>query len=726
MKLLRYVLLFLITLSTISTPQKKKFTVEEIFTNRSLYGRSLSQVKWFDGGEKFSFIKMDTESKSMALFEHDVMSGTETKIVSGSELKFEETDKPFMISNYEWLPDNKHILFTGVLPARKIKSGGAFYLYNRETKEFSILADSEEEQININFSPDGKKAAFVRGNNIFAIDVETKVEMQLTFDGSDVILNGHFDWVYEEEFHIINAIEWSPDNKRIAFWRLDQSNVPEIKIAKWDSLYLNELTMRYPKAGATNSLVKIGVADIQTKKVNWMDIGKETDIYIPRIKFTNNPEVLSIQRLNRLQNTLDLLFADVKTGKSTTMLTDTDPCWLDISDDLYFLKKKEEFVWTSERDGYKHIYIYDKSGKLVRQLTSGKWEIDAVTGVDEENDLVYFTSNKAGVQYLNFYSVSLSGGEVNKISKLDGHHTITLSPDKKYFIDRYSTASSLTATTIYNTTGEIVRELIPSDMTMFGDYELSPAEFISFNTSDGIKLNASIIKPFDFDESKKYPVLIYNYSGPGSQSVTDRWSGPTGLWHQMLAQHGYIIVVVDVRGTGGRGKEFKNLMYKKLGHWEVNDHVEAVNYLSTLTYVDPERIGIWGWSYGGYVSALALMKAADVFKAAISVAPVIHWKFYDSIYTERFMSLPHLNPEGYENSAVLNYTDKLKGKLLLVHGTSDDNVHFQNAVKLVEKLIAENKQFETMYYPEKDHGISGGMTRVHLFNMMTNFILNNL
>lgn len=725
MKSLRYTLFFILAITTISVPQKKKFTVEEIFTNRNFYGSSFSQVKWFDGGKKFSFTKFDAATKSIALFEHDLKTGTENKIVSGSELKLEETNKPFMISNYEWLPDNKNILFTGVLPARKIKSGGAFYLYNKETKEFSVLADSEEEQININFSPDGKKAAFVRGNNIFLIDLKTKVETQLTFDGSEVILNGHFDWVYEEEFHIINGIEWSPDSKRIAFWRLDQSNVPEIKIAKWDSLYLNELSMRYPKAGANNSLVKIGVADVQTKKVKWMDIGEETDIYIPRIKFTNNPEVLSIQRLNRLQNKLDLLFADVKTGKSKIVLTDTDPCWIDISDDLYFFQNEDKFIWTSEKDGYKHIYLYNNSGTLVRQLTTGKWEVDAVTGIDEENKTVYFTSNAAGIQYLNFHSVSLSGG-IKKLSKENGYNTIMLSPDNKYFIERYSTANSLTSTRVYTTDGEIVRELITSDMTVFDQYELSPVEYFSFNTSDGVELNGSIIKPAEFDESKEYPVLIYNYSGPGSQSVLDRWSGPNGLWHQMLAQHGYIIVAVDTRGTGGRGKDFKNLMYKNLGHWEVNDHVEAVNYLSTLPYVDPERIGIWGWSYGGYVSALALMKAADVFKAAISVAPVIHWKFYDSIYTERFMSLPHLNPEGYENSAVLNYTDKLKGKLLLVHGTADDNVHFQNSVKLVEKLIAENKQFETMYYPEKDHGIYGGMTRVHLFNMMTNFLLNNL
>lgn len=725
MKSLRYTLFFILAITTISVPQKKKFTVEEIFTNRNFYGSSLSQVKWFDGGKKFSFTKFDAATKSIALFEHDLKTGTENKIVSGSELKLEETNKPFMISNYEWLPDNKNILFTGVLPARKIKSGGAFYLYNKETKEFSVLADSEEEQININFSPDGKKAAFVRGNNIFLIDLKTKVETQLTFDGSEVILNGHFDWVYEEEFHIINGIEWSPDSKRIAFWRLDQSNVPEIKIAKWDSLYLNELSMRYPKAGANNSLVKIGVADVQTKKVKWMDIGEETDIYIPRIKFTNNPEVLSIQRLNRLQNKLDLLFADVKTGKSKIVLTDTDPCWIDISDDLYFFQNEDKFIWTSEKDGYKHIYLYNNSGTLVRQLTTGKWEVDAVTGIDEENKTVYFTSNAAGIQYLNFHSVSLSGG-IKKLSKENGYNAIMLSPDNKYFIERYSTANSLTSTRVYTTGGEIVRELITSDMTVFDQYELSPVEYFSFNTSDGVELNGSIIKPAEFDESKEYPVLIYNYSGPGSQSVLDRWSGPNGLWHQMLAQHGYIIVAVDTRGTGGRGKDFKNLMYKNLGHWEVNDHVEAVNYLSTLPYVDPERIGIWGWSYGGYVSALALMKAADVFKAAISVAPVIHWKFYDSIYTERFMSLPHLNPEGYENSAVLNYTDKLKGKLLLVHGTADDNVHFQNSVKLVKKLIAENKQFETMYYPEKDHGIYGGMTRVHLFNMMTNFLLNNL
>lgn len=718
------VLLFL--LSSLVSGQKKHFTIDDIFTNRNFSPKSIMGLQWFDSGNSYSFLKMNTETKSMEMWSHNLKTGEEKVIVSASELKLKEDDAPFIIRNYEWSPNGRYILFTGMLPARSLKSGGTFYLFDFIEKKFFLLAESEQEQINAQFSPDGNKLGFVRGNNLFIIDISSQKETQLTFDGNDNILNGHFDWVYEEEFSIIKGFEWSNDSKTIAYWRLDQTEVPDIKIQKWDSLYLNSIDMKYPKAGAKNSDVNIGIVSIETGKNVFADLGDEKDIYVPRIKFTKDGKSLSIQKLNRLQNKLEFLFADLSNGKTKTVFTETDSCWIDINDNLYFLSDAKTFIWQSERDGYNHFYLMDYSGKVINQITKGNWETANIHYVDEKDKLIYYSSNERGAIYTDLYVIKFDGSSKKRLTESAGSHGINFSKSGSYFIDRYSNSSTLPSTFLYDTNGKKVRDLAVSTMDGFKDFDLGTSEFLSFTTSDGVELNGMLIKPSDFDPSKKYPVLVYNYSGPGSQIVKDSWQGANLLWHMMLAQKGYLVFMLDNRGTGGRGSSFKKIVYKNLGYWEVHDQIEGAKYLASLPFVDAERIGIWGWSYGGYMSALTLMKGSDYFKSAVSVAPVTHWKFYDTIYTERYMSLPSLNPEGYEVSAVLSHTDKLKGKLLLVHGTADDNVHFQNAVALVEKLISENRQFETMFYPEKDHGIYGGKTRLHLYNMMTNFILNNL
>jgi len=705
-------------------PQQKELTVELIQTNRDFFGKNLNGVQWFSGGEKFSFLKRDPETKTTAIYEHDIKSGEEKILISGNDLKLNPEDPPFMIQNYEWLPNEKNILFTGTLPARSLKTGGAFYIYEIAKKKFFQLAASEKEQEDVRFSPDGEKLAFVRGNNVFVADIQSQKETQITFDGSETLLNGNFDWVYEEEFSIINGIEWSPDSKRIAFWQLDQSLVPEMQIAKWDSLYLNFLDMRYPKAGTRGSFVKIGIAEIASAKITWVDLGEETDIYIPRIKFTADANLLSVQRLNRLQNKLDFLFADVATGKTKPVFTETDSCWIDINDNLNFLKDKKQFVWTSGKDGFQQIYLFDYNGKQIKQLTKGNFEVDKILGVDEVNKLICFTSNERSTVNTDLYEVNYESSKRKRITEAKGWHSVNLSSNQKYFIDRYSNANLIGSSYLYNISGEKIRDLVVNDMSAFKDYNLSPVEFFRFKTTDGVDLDAAIIKPANFDPSKKYPVLVNNYSGPGSKTVTDVWG--RDLWFQLLAQKGYIVFMLDNRGTGGRGESFKKIVYKNLGYWEINDQIEGAKYLASLPYVDASRIGIWGWSYGAYASALTLMKGADYFKAAVAVAPVTDWKFYDNIYTERYMSTPQLNPKGYEQSSVLTYANKLKGKLLLIHGTADDNVHFENSVALVTKLIAENKPFQTMYYPEKNHGISGGKTRLHLYQLMTEFILGNL
>lgn len=718
-------LLFILSFINI-LPQAKELTVQEIFSNRSFFPRGFGNVKWISDAEKYSYTKFDAESKSQAIYVHEIAKDSESLLLKGSDLIFGGESEPITFTNYEWSPDEKHILFTGALPARALKTGGAFYVYDVEKKIIVHSVESEHEQANISFSPDSKKIAFVRNYNIFVFDLTNGMEKQLTFDGNPLVLNGVFDWVYEEEFSVIKGYDWSPDGKSIAYWQLDQTYVPAIQIAKWDSLYFNFHEMRYPKAGAKNSDVKIGVVNIENSKTTWMDIGEEKDIYVARINFTDNPELLSIQRLNRLQNKLDFILAERNTGKSKIIFSESDSCWVDAHDNLVFLKDQKTFLWTSEKDGFNHIYQYDYNGKELKQLTKGKYEVDAILAADESSGVIFFSSNERGNIYHDLYAIKLDGYGKIRLTIEAGYHSISLSAPAKYFIDRFSTANTPTITNLYSLEGRKVKELSTADSKFIEEYGFSPVQNLSFTTSDGVELFAQMIKPHNFDPNKKYPALIYNYSGPGSKIVADRWGGFNLVWHQLLAQKGCVIFMLDNRGTGGRGKAFKNLIYKNLGKWEANDLIEGAKYLSDLGFVDPSRIGIWGWSYGGYMSALTLMRGHEYFKAAISVAPVTHWKFYDTIYTERYMSLPQLNADGYENTSVISEVKNLRGKLLLVHGTGDDNVHFQNSVSLVDEMIKQNKQFQTMFYPEKDHGIYGGKTREQLYMMMTNFILENL
>ncbi len=717
------VLSFILLLQVIVPAQPKQLTLEDLFSRRELYGRSLSGVQWVPGAEKFTFLKFDPASASYNIFQHDIKTGEESVLVSGSDLKLEEGDEPFRIQNYKWSPDGKYILFTGVLPARTLKSGGTFYLYNAETKKFFIAAESEKEQVNAAFSPDGRKLGFVRGNNIFVTDIESGEETQLTFDGNENILNGLFDWVYEEEFSIIVGWEWAPDSKSIAYWRLDQTNVPEVFIPDYDSLYMQPQKMKYPKPGAPNSLVQIGVVDIASAKTVWMDLGAEKDIYVPRMKFTNDPAVLAIQRLNRLQNKLELLFADTRTGKTKTIITETSDAWVDVVDDLLFPENSKEFIWGSERDGFYHLYLYDMNGNLINQVTKGNWEIKALTGADQ--DKIYFTASERSAIYTDFYSVNYDGSEMKRLSEKPGTHTINMAPDDLHYIDRYNNANSLTAISLNNTAGEKISDLVVPDMSAFKDYNFVPVEFITVTTSDGVGLNACIMKPADLDPSKKYPVIFDIYGGPESQSVVDMWTGFGSLLNQYFVQNGYIIFSLDNRGTTGRGSEFRHIVYKNLGKWEVNDMIEGAKYLISKGYTEPGKIGIWGGSYGGYTAAMTLFNGADYFSAAVDNAGLSDWRFYDNIYTERYMQTPELNPEGYDSSSVLNYAEKLKGKLLIVHGMDDDNVHFQNAVKLAEKLIEMDKQFEVMFYPGQKHGVHGNSAK-HYYKRVIDFFDQSL
>jgi len=716
-------ILFLLSLSSIFLAQKKQFSLQDVVANPKFFGKSLRSVQWFDNGNKFSFIKFDTTSSSIAIFEHDVTSGNEKIVVTGNDLKLEEDSPAFHFRYYSWSPNNKYLLFTTYLMPRYSKPGGDFYIYNIEEKSLQVIHEGQEKQWVPEFSPDSKNIAFVRGNNIFVYNLDSEEETQFTFDGSKTIINGQFDWVYQEEFDVRQGYKWSPDSKNIAFWRLDQSKEPEIKIAEWDSLYFNFLDLRYPKPGAHNAIIKVGVVDINTKKTNWLDLGKDDDIYIPRIEFTNDVNVLSVQRLNRLQNHLELLFYYLDSGKHKTIIDEKSDAWIDIHDDLRFLNKSNQFIWSSERDGFLHLYLFNNDGSIVNQITKGNWEVKKLINVNENLKKVFFTADKRGTIYTDFYSVNFNGSGLTRLTDKAGTYSVNMSDNSNYFISTYHSSNYPSVVDLYESNGDKIKNLLTNDFSAFADYAMPVKEFLTFKTTDGVVLNAFMIKPPDFDKNKKYPVLFYNYSGPGSQIVTD---SRRNLWHYMLAQKGYIIFGLDNRGTGGRGTAFKHLVYEDLGHWEVNDLVEGAKFLRNLPFVDSTRIGIWGWSYGGYTSALTLAEAPRYFKMAVSVAPVTDWKFYDDIYTERFMSLPKLNPDGYKSSSVLEHAGNIKGKLLLIHGTADDNVHFQNSVELVNALIANNIQFQTMYYPGRNHSIYGGNTRMHLFTLITNFILKNL
>jgi dipeptidyl-peptidase-4 len=709
----------------------KEFTVDDIWTSGKFTGRGIRGFQWIEGGKAYSYLETDTARKQTDLWRCDVASGKKRVLVSGSKLVLKEGDAAFTVQNYIWSPSGKQVLFTGTLAARSLKTGGNFFLYDLPGASFRQLTHSTEEQVNVKFSPDGSSIGFVRANNIFVLDLASGNETQLTFDGSEHVFNGKFDWVYEEEFSIIDGWQWSPDSRRIAYWQLNELRVPEFPIMTFLPLHQDVSRMRYPKAGDPNSIVRVGIVSLGEKNTVWADIGapadSSQDTYVPYMKWTNDPDVLSVVRLNRKQNHIDLTLVNAASGAAKIILTESSDTYIDADwPVLTFLKKSRQFLWSSERDGFDHLYLYDLDGKLVRQITQGRWDVESVNGVDERKQTVYFTAGIINPMEREVYAVGLDGKDFRKVTKERGSSGANFSPDFSVFVHSFSDVNTPPKSFLRKADGSLIRVLTEGTIDALKDYKLSPKTFFTFTTSDSVELNGWMIKPAGFDPAKKYPVLMFVYGGPGSQTVRNAWGGSDFLWYQLLAAKGYIIVSVDNRGTGARGKQFKAITYRNLGKWETHDQMEAARYLGSLPYVEKSRIGIWGWSYGGYMALMSILVGADVFKTAISVAPVTNWKFYDTIYTERYMSTPEDNPDGYRESAPVNHARELKGKLLIVHGTSDDNVHWQNTVCMVDTLTKAGKQFETAFYPGGKHGIGTGKTRAQLYTRFTNFLLENL
>ena len=701
--------------------QEKMIQLEDIWASRTFSPEWVWGINSMNDGIHYSSLNYGDKNVYITQYSYETGDSIST-IVDSKDLN------GISFSDYSFSEDEKKVLLpTETESIYRYSTRSNYYVYDRETKIAEEL--SEGKQRLAQFSPDASKVAFVKENNIFIKDIINNTELQVTFDGEiNKIINGATDWVYEEEFAFDNGMQWNASGNKIAYYRFDEENVPEFSMDLFTDLYPSQSQFKYPKAGETNSTIELFIYDLDSNKTTKANINTEEEFYIPRIKWTLDENVLSVQRMNRHQNQLDLILVDAKDGSSQTIFTENDAAYIDVTDNLTFLNDGKYFIWTSEKSGYNHIYLYNLKGKQVRQITKGNYDVTDFYGIDESNNTVYFASSERSPMHRDVYAIQLNGKNKKTLTNKIGTNSATFSTNYKYFINQYSNANTPYYFSLFDAKGNEVRMLKDNSnlKNSLAEYALSQKEFFNFKTTEGIDLNGWMMKPHNFDETKQYPVFMYLYGGPGSQQVTDSWGGSNFLWYQMLTQQGYIVACVDNRGTGGRGSEFKKCTYQQLGKLETEDQIEANRYLAKLPYVDGSRIGIFGWSYGGYMSSLCLLKGADEFKMAIAVAPVTNWRYYDSIYTERYMRTPQENASGYDDNSPINHVEKLKGKYLLVHGSADDNVHYQNTMEMTNALVNANKQFDLFIYPNKNHGIYGGYTRLHLFTKMTNFIKENL
>lgn len=641
-----------------------------------------------------------------------------------------------VFDNFEFSADENKILFTSNTESLYRHSTQAnIFVY--DVKKKKLTQPFTFKVMNATFSPDGNKLAYVKDNNLFYYDLFLNKEETITTDGKfNNIINGATDWVYEEEFAIWKGFAWSPNSDKIAFYRFDESKVIEFEMTMYGKLYPTQTKFKYPKAGEANSTIGILVYDLRSELNAEMEIGKEADIYIPRIQFTKDNNVLAIQRLNRLQNKLEILLANTSTGKSSVIYTEENKYYVEITDNLTFLNDNKTFIITSERNGYNHLYQYDLKGKLVKQITNGNFDVDAFYGIDEKTKTIFYSSpefiegkvskNLSAERFV--YSIGLNGKNKKNLTPKHGWSSPTFNSSLSYFLNTWSNINTPPVYTIHTAAGNQLRMLESNEKlnTKLAGFEIAKAQFMPVKNAIGDDLNAFIIKPENFDPNKKYPVIMYAYNGPGHQLAVDRWMGSNYYFYQVLANKGYIIFCADARGTGFKGEAFKKCTYLNLGKYEIEDQIFLAGELGKLSYVDSKRIGFWGWSFGGYMASLAISKGADVFKSAIAVAPVTNWRFYDNIYTERYMRTPQENGKNYDDNSPLSHVEKIKGNYLIIHGTADDNVHFQNAVEMVDAMIKKNIAFDSEYYPNKNHGISGGKTRLHLYTKMLNFWLEKL
>ena len=631
---------------------------------------------------------------------------------------------------------NLQLLRTKTEPIYRRSSKSLLYLFN-STDSSLVQIGGDTKSLHPQFSPDGQYISYVQNNNLMLFHIPTATTQAVTTDGKwNFIINGNCDWVYEEEFEFSRAYEWSPKGNYIAYYRFDESGVKEFNMTMYDNAHNSDYRYKYPKAGDDNSVVEIYIYDVNnaTKAKAQYETG---DIYIPRIKWTTDDRQLVVFWMNRHQNVLKLLSTEATTGKSSTLYEEKNKYFVEINDDWWFLKDGKHFLFSSEMNGYRHLYLYGLDGTIKKQLTKGNAEVTEVNGVDEVNKRIYYTMAWPRPMDRNLFVTDFSGEKTYALTQGEGWNRATFNEDFSKFILYYSNINTPQTVSLQQVMVDKKKAINAVQEKVFGespklkatmrDYGFGAASFIRIPNSKGDTLNGWMLKPTGFDSTKKYPVLFCNYGGPGSQQVANRF-GAVSNWHQLLAQKGFIVVSVDNTGTGYRGEEFKKKTYLQLGKLEIEDQIDAASFLGQQPWVDKNKIGHWGWSYGGFMSSLAITKGASVFSAAVAVAPVTSWRFYDNIYTERYMRTPKENAAGYDDNSPINHTDKIKGKYLIIHGTADDNVHFQNATQMIIALVKSNIDFESAYYPNKNHGI-GGMadnTTFHLWSKKTKWILNVL
>jgi dipeptidyl-peptidase 4 len=715
-----FALFFLFSFFEVCSQQK--IAVDDFSINNTFQAKSVTGINWMKNGKYYTSL---VENK---IIKYNIMTGLPVEtIIDG------KTFPALEINSYSFSDDeNKILLASEVKNIYRRSFVAEYFVYDLSTKNLTKLS-SNGKQSYASFSPDGSKIAFVRANNIYYVSLSDMKEVSVTEDGKfNSIINGTTDWVYEEEFSFVEGFYWSPDGKKIAFYRFNETDVKEYNLQVWGKKsYPVDYRFKYPKAGEANSQVEIWIYNVESKLKVKADLGPENDIYVPRVTWTNNAELLSVRKMNRLQNKLELLHVDAMTGSSRIVLTEKSETYIDIEfvDELIYLKDGKHFIATSESSGYKQVYVYSMAGKLVRQVTSGDFEVINILGLDEKASILYYVSTEPSPIERQFYAIQLDGKRKIKLSRTEGQHTIDISTDFQFYIDHHSSGEQPVVASLYQTKGNKLIKILEKNEQLIEQvrkFNVVKKEFFTFSNSSGDELNGFFLKPYNFIAGKKYPLVIYQYSGPGSQNVGNNWAGNHFYFHQLLTQHDFIVAVIDPRGTGGKGEKFKKSTYKQLGKYELEDIIQAATYFSSLPFIDPERLAIWGWSYGGFMSALAMTKGAGIFKLGIAVSPVTNWRFYDTVYTERYLQTPQLNPEGYDSNSPVTYADKLQGKFLLIHGTGDDNVHFQNTVVFQNALIHAGKQFSSFYYPDKHHGIMGGKVRRHLYTQMFEFIQQNL
>lgn len=723
MKLLSFVLTLLFTVSNPAFSQERQVSLEEIW-NGTFSQERLESLNSLKNGKEYIVLNQDKANGTTSIDVYAYKSGDKQRtLLSSADLDQIESFQGYELSDNE----NKILLGTEIEQIYRRSSSGIYYVYDISSKTLIKLTDNKIQEPT--FSPDATKVAYVYNNDLFLKDLSSGKQIQITSDGKkNEIINGITDWVYEEEFSFVRAFQWNATGTKIAFLKFDETKVPEFSMDVFGlDLYPASETFKYPKAGEENAEVSLHTYDLSTSETKKIDLGNYEDFYIPRIKWTKDPQILSVQVLNRHQNELDLIFVNTQQNEVKVVLEEKDKAYVDITDNLTFLEDNS-FIWTSEKDGWNHIYHYDKTGKLIQKITDGEWEVTNYYGFDPKTKTIFYQSTENGSVNRDIYSVKANGKSKKRLTTSEGTNSADFSADYTYFINSFTNTETPYVFTLNDAdSGKLIRKIKDNAelLEKVGAYGFSPKDLSTIEVN-GNELNMWMIKPSDFDPDKKYPLLMFQYSGPGSQSVSNSYFGTNDYWYQLLADEGYIIATVDGRGTGFKGAAFKKITQDELGKYELEDQIAAAKKFGNLDYIDEDRIGIWGWSYGGFMSTNAILKGNDVFSMAIAVAPVTSWRFYDTVYTERYMTTPQENPSGYDENSPINHVEKLKGDYLLIHGTADDNVHVQNTMRLIEALVQANKQFDWALYPDKNHGIYGGNTRLHLYTKMTDFIKEKL